>query len=214
MSTDALLSACLEVAEAAARDAGRMIREAHEKRAAAGLSIESKGSAATQTVDLVTATDKACEDRIIGAIKGRFPDHAFIGEESSFTGPGGSPTGPLELTDTPTWIVDPLDGTTNFVHGYPLVTVSIGLAVGKQLVLGVEEPKAIVEDVVVEDVDGRRCGSFGGAALGGWAARGRKMRCGRVVWRDDGRFCHRWGRCDARMSPCSAELNDGTRTAH
>ena len=44
--------------------------------------------------------------------------------------------GPLELTDAPTWIIVPLDGRTNFVHGYPLVTVSIGLAVGKALVLG------------------------------------------------------------------------------
>ena len=135
------LTSYLATAEEVARAAGKMIREAHDARelgkgSVAGL--ESKGSVATETVDLVTATDKACEDLIIGTIKERFPDHAFIGEESSFTGPGGGPpNGPLELSDTPTWIIDPLDGTTNFVHGYPLVTVSIGLAVGKKLVLGV-----------------------------------------------------------------------------
>ena len=62
----------------------------------------------------MTATDKACEDYIIGTIKQRFPSHSFIGEESSFTGPGGAaPAGALELTDAPTWIIDPLDGTTN-----------------------------------------------------------------------------------------------------
>ena len=62
--------------------------------------------AATQTVDLVTATDKAAEDYIIGTIKEKFPEHAFIGEESSFTGPGGAaPVGALELADTPTWII-------------------------------------------------------------------------------------------------------------
>ena len=71
---------------------------------------------------------------IIGTIRTRYPDHVFIGEESSFAGPGGTaPAGALELSDAPTWIIDPLDGTTNFVHGYPLVTVAIGLAVGKKV---------------------------------------------------------------------------------
>ena len=138
---EVLLTACLALGEEVARGAGRMIREAHEKRTKQGSlegQLESKGSAETETVDLVTATDKACEDYIINTIKGQFPDHAFIGEESSFTGPGGTAVSePLQLGDTPTWIIDPLDGTTNFVHGYPLVTVSIGLAIGKQLVLGV-----------------------------------------------------------------------------
>uniref|UniRef100_A0A7S4J5E2 Inositol-1-monophosphatase n=1 Tax=Prymnesium polylepis TaxID=72548 RepID=A0A7S4J5E2_9EUKA len=136
----ATLQACKDTAEEVARAAGKMIREAHEQRAA-GLSIESKGStadASNVTVDLVTATDKACEVAIIDTIQARFPGHLFIGEESSFCGPGQeAPSGPLELTDAPTWIIDPLDGTTNFVHGYPLVTVSIGLAVGGECVLGV-----------------------------------------------------------------------------
>ena len=90
-----------------------MIREAHEKRAA-GLAIESKGSAETQTVDLVTATDKACEDLIIGTIKARFPDHVFIGEESSFTGPDGqAANSPLELSEAPTWIIE--NGASPFI---------------------------------------------------------------------------------------------------
>merc|ERR1712087_578987 len=57
----------------------------------------------------------------------------FVGEESSAAGGEG----PLQLGEQPTWIIDPLDGTTNFVHGYPLVTVSIGLAVARELVVGV-----------------------------------------------------------------------------
>jgi fructose-1,6-bisphosphatase/inositol monophosphatase family enzyme len=141
MSTadDAMLQECLQLAQEVAREAGRMIREAHERRADESVKIESKGSLApgNMSVDLVTETDKACEDYIIGTLKKRFPSHAFIGEESSFAGPNGGPAGPLELTEAPTWIIDPLDGTTNYVHGYPLVTVSIALAVGRELVLGV-----------------------------------------------------------------------------
>ncbi|KAL3910362.1 MAG: hypothetical protein SGPRY_009083 [Prymnesium sp.] len=133
-----MLRQYLATAEEVARSAGRMIREAHRNRTSDHLHIESKGSDADRanvSVDLVTATDKACEVAIIDTIKQRFPDHLFIGEESSFCGPGQeAPAGPLELTSAPTWIIDPLDGTTNFVHGYPLVTVSIALAVGGEYV--------------------------------------------------------------------------------
>ncbi|KAK1293546.1 Inositol monophosphatase 3 [Acorus calamus] len=55
----------------------------------------------------------------------------FIGEETS------AAFGTVELTDQPTWIVDPLDGTTNFVHGYPFVCVSIGLTIEKVPTVGV-----------------------------------------------------------------------------
>tara|TARA_B110001452_G_scaffold5321_1_gene4997 strand:+ start:437 stop:1336 length:900 start_codon:yes stop_codon:yes gene_type:complete len=138
---DGLISECLALAESMAREAGRMIREAHDKRDTASVHIESKGTdadASNVIVDLVTETDKKCEDYIMNTIKARFPDHAFIGEESSFAGPDGAPlTGDLQLTEAPTWIIDPLDGTTNYVHGYPLVTVSIGLAIDRELVVGV-----------------------------------------------------------------------------
>ena len=53
----------------------------------------------------------------------------YIGEESSEQGQG--------LTDDPTWMVDPIDGTTNFIHGFPFSAVSIGLAVNKVPVVGV-----------------------------------------------------------------------------
>ncbi|EMS56565.1 Inositol monophosphatase 1 [Triticum urartu] len=63
-------------------------------------------------VDLVTETDKACEDLIFNHLRMLYPDHKFIGEETSAA--LGSTD---DLTYDPTWIVDPLDGTTNFVHG-------------------------------------------------------------------------------------------------
>lgn len=55
----------------------------------------------------------------------------FIGEETTSSGVK------VELTDDPTWIIDPVDGTLNFVHGYPNVCVSIGLAIQKKIVLGI-----------------------------------------------------------------------------
>ena len=61
----------------------------------------------------MTETDKACEDLVFDHLRKHFPDHKFIGEETS-----AALGATADLTDDPTWIVDPLDGTTNFVHGY------------------------------------------------------------------------------------------------
>ncbi|XP_073406658.1 inositol monophosphatase 1 isoform X3 [Dendrobates tinctorius] len=81
--------------------------------------------------DLVTATDQKVEEMIISSIKEKYPSHSFIGEESVAAGQGSI------LTDNPTWIIDPIDGTTNFVHRFPFVAVSIGFAVNKQVEFGV-----------------------------------------------------------------------------
>ncbi|XP_076663334.1 uncharacterized protein LOC143366281 [Andrena cerasifolii] len=80
--------------------------------------------------DLVTEYDRKIEDVIIGALKAKFPNHRFIAEES---------TGKElpELTDDPTWIIDPIDGTTNFIHGFPHTCVVIGLAIKKEMVIGI-----------------------------------------------------------------------------
>ncbi|XP_047330663.1 inositol monophosphatase 3 isoform X2 [Impatiens glandulifera] len=112
----------LEIAVDAAKKAGEVIREGFYQTK----HVEHKGQ-----VDLVTETDKACEDLIFNHLKQHFPDHKFIGEETT------AAYGVSELTDEPTWIVDPLDGTTNFVHGFPFVCVSIGLTIGKVPVVGV-----------------------------------------------------------------------------
>ncbi|KAJ3275790.1 Inositol monophosphatase 2 [Terramyces sp. JEL0728] len=77
--------------------------------------------------DLVTMTDKAVEDFIIAEIKKTYPSHLFIGEESLRQ----------EFTNQPTWIIDPIDGTTNFVHSFPYFCISIGLCINKEPVVGV-----------------------------------------------------------------------------
>jgi myo-inositol-1(or 4)-monophosphatase len=80
--------------------------------------------------DLVTDADLASQDAIRHVIAARFPDHAFVGEEQSAATIGVE-------SEQLTWIVDPLDGTTNYVHGYPQYSVSVALAQGSQLLAGV-----------------------------------------------------------------------------
>mmetsp|Transcript_14060 Transcript_14060/g.42030 ORF Transcript_14060/g.42030 Transcript_14060/m.42030 type:complete len:325 (-) Transcript_14060:1293-2267(-) len=117
-------------AKLAAREAGSLILTAHRKRGLEGLRIESKGG-----VDLVTATDKASEKVIFAALHEATPHYQFVGEEGTFAADG--PTQLKEIGPEPTWVVDPLDGTTNFVHGVPLVCVCIGLLYKRRPVLGV-----------------------------------------------------------------------------
>jgi len=78
---------------------------------------------------ILTETDLKVEKHLINGLKSKFPEHQFIGEES-----GGSGS---ELGNAPTWIIDPIDGTMNFVHANPLVCTSVGLTVNKKLVLGI-----------------------------------------------------------------------------
>ncbi|KAK3271471.1 hypothetical protein CYMTET_20181 [Cymbomonas tetramitiformis] len=83
-------------------------------------------------IDPVTATDEENEAYVTRVIAERFPNHEVIGEEASAK-LGSIP----ELTEKTTWIVDPIDGTQNFVHGAPLSVVSIGMCSGAIPVLGV-----------------------------------------------------------------------------
>lgn len=108
-----------EVATRAARDAGRLLLTHVGKPT----TIETKRS----VIDLVTETDRASERLLYKAILQRFPDHGFQGEERLRT----NPEAPYQ------WIVDPLDGTTNFVHGVPVFAISIALAHQGRLVVGV-----------------------------------------------------------------------------
>ena len=85
-------------------------------------------------IDPVTATDQANEDLVTRSLARAFPAHRVIGEEAVAAG-GSVPL--ITPTDGPTWYVDPIDGTQNFVHAMPLSCVSIGLAVGGVPVLGV-----------------------------------------------------------------------------
>lgn len=77
--------------------------------------------------DLVTEADRQAESAIIEVLSQHFPDHRILGEESGLN---------QQVSDF-TWAIDPLDGTTNYTHQYPLVAVSIGLLYQQQPILGV-----------------------------------------------------------------------------
>jgi myo-inositol-1(or 4)-monophosphatase len=81
--------------------------------------------------NLVTEADLASQQTIFDHLRARFPGHAFLGEEDVESSKRPGPDAP------PTWIVDPLDGTTNYVHDCPMYCVSIGLQAGGELVVGV-----------------------------------------------------------------------------
>lgn len=81
------------------------------------------------SADLVTETDQAVEAMVSAALREKYPTFAFMGEETYKPGD--------RLTDAPTFIVDPIDGTTNFFHGHPYSCVSLGLAVARKPVVGV-----------------------------------------------------------------------------
>ena len=82
-------------------------------------------------LDIVTETDSAVESLLISAIKQRFPTHLFIAEESHNT------PGSYDVRDDPTWIIDPVDGTNNFVHSLPHVCIAVALMINKTIVLGI-----------------------------------------------------------------------------
>lgn len=81
--------------------------------------------------DLVSEADVNAQEAVRAYLQGRFPTHAFLGEEGPAEKARPGPGAP------PTWIVDPLDGTTNYVHDVPMYCVSIGLQVDEELVVGV-----------------------------------------------------------------------------
>jgi len=92
----------------------------------------------TSQQDLVTEVDKGAELLIKNLLRTYFPDHAFLGEESVPPGAEASREAIERLKDEEyLWIIDPIDGTTNFVHGYPFFCVSIALAHRGEVVAGV-----------------------------------------------------------------------------
>jgi myo-inositol-1(or 4)-monophosphatase len=99
----------LNIAVKAARRAGSIITRASED--IGSLTINDKGYN-----DFVTEVDLASEKEIIRVLKASYPDHAFLGEESGLSHQADS-----------VWIIDPLDGTTNFLHGFPQYCISIAL---------------------------------------------------------------------------------------
>ena len=102
----------LNIAVKAARRAGQIINRASMDVAA--LKVSTK-----QQNDFVTEVDKAAEAAIIDMLLDAYPKHAILAEETGNAGTEGSEY---------QWIIDPLDGTTNFIHGFPQYAVSIALA--------------------------------------------------------------------------------------
>lgn len=82
-------------------------------------------------IDLVTETDQEVEKLVIETISKKYPSHKFIGEETAATGKK------QDLTDDPTWIIDPVDGTMNFVHSFPHCCILISLYIKKQPQIGI-----------------------------------------------------------------------------
>ena len=88
--------------------------------------------------DLVTEVDKGAELMIRNLLQTHFPLHSFLGEEGVEPGPEASEKALQEVSDQEfLWIVDPIDGTTNFVHGFPFFSVSIALAYRGEVIVGV-----------------------------------------------------------------------------
>jgi myo-inositol-1(or 4)-monophosphatase len=114
------------------RELKPMLRAAVKVARAAGKILKSKASLKRRVtykgkVNLVTEVDTLSEATIVGYLSTMFPDHSFLAEE------GGASKAGSEFQ----WVVDPLDGTTNYVHGYPIYSVSIALRYLDSTVLGV-----------------------------------------------------------------------------
>jgi myo-inositol-1(or 4)-monophosphatase len=113
------ISNILEFAKRIALEAGKISLDYQEK----GFSISQKDV----INNLVTSADLACEKHIIDNIKQEFPEHSVLAEESGLN----------DQTSEYQWIIDPIDGTTNYAHGYPFYAVSISLRHNQEILLGV-----------------------------------------------------------------------------
>ena len=107
-----------DVAIQAARAGGEVLQQWAKR-----FTVREKGPA-----NLVTAADFASQETIVRIISSQFPDHGFLGEEELDRSSTGQPL---------RWIIDPLDGTANYVHGFPYFAVSIGLEYAGQVIVGV-----------------------------------------------------------------------------
>jgi myo-inositol-1(or 4)-monophosphatase len=108
----------LETAAEIAREAGALLAQYFERRVA----FELKGD-----YDLVTEADRASEQLVVERLRSYFPTHGIVAEE------GGGHESPSEYR----WYVDPLDGTTNFAHSYPVYNVTLALEHGNEIICGV-----------------------------------------------------------------------------
>jgi myo-inositol-1(or 4)-monophosphatase len=149
MSTGTGARELLDAATALARDAGAILREGYGR----AHTPERKGR-----IDLVTEYDRRAERLLLDALAARFPGHAVLAEESgasTFASAAGRAPEPSAVR----WLIDPLDGTTNFAHNYPFFCVSIAAEVDGVLAAGA------VYDPVRDELFAAHAG--GGATLNG-----------------------------------------------
>jgi myo-inositol-1(or 4)-monophosphatase len=135
------------VGESVAREAGALLLK--------GWGTHPQIEFKSEDINLVTEFDRRSEALVVARLAAAFPDDTIVGEEGSEVGRGRKRRGGR------VWYVDPLDGTTNFSHGFPLFSVSIGLTVDGRAMVGVVEAPALGW-------------SFSGAVGGGarWNGRG------------------------------------------
>jgi len=143
------LQRCLEEASRLALLAGEELLRHRRDRVA----FESKGVRR----ELVTAADRAAERVVVGGLQAAFPDHAILAEEGVLTTMGEPSSGSEWL-----WIVDPLDGTTNFVHGLPFYCCAIALAHRGVPVVGVVHAPSLGETYSAVRGGGARLSCGGG----------------------------------------------------
>src|ERR687895_247925 len=114
-------------------ETAKLFQSAWEAAHSAGALIEEnwqrpKEIAYKGAIDLVTSVDREAERCIVNILRKNFPNHSILAEEETeFAG----------THESYRWIIDPLDGTTNFAHGYPQVCVSVALEHDHELLLGV-----------------------------------------------------------------------------
>lgn len=128
----------LEIAKKAALASGEIqMQHYHQEK-----KVEFKGE-----INLVTHVDKLCEKEIVSIVQGAFPSHDILAEEG----------GGIRKDSPYKWVIDPLDGTTNYAHGYPLFCTSIGLEYKGEIVLGVVYEPNLKELFLTEKGQGATC---------------------------------------------------------
>jgi myo-inositol-1(or 4)-monophosphatase len=116
----------LQIAQSAARDAGEIIRNSYAELKAADITEK-------RANDMVTVVDIQSQESVVAALRSAFSDDFIVGEENLNDNVN---SGIAEDTSR-RWYVDPLDGTTNYIHAYPMFAVSIALEVDGQMDVGV-----------------------------------------------------------------------------
>jgi myo-inositol-1(or 4)-monophosphatase len=127
----------IQIAAEVAQEAGQLLLD----RLRTDFSVAHKGD-----VNLVTDVDLAAEEKIVSRLQAAFPHHSFLAEERH----AQAPPGPYR------WIVDPLDGTTNYAHGYPVFCVSIALEIEGEVHFGVVYEPNLKELFTVTRGEGAR----------------------------------------------------------